>query len=67
MSKLDDVFGARKKEERGWTAIDIEAACGECGESADEVFCSSNKKRIRTVCPEGHTSEWEMDLSWLIM
>lgn len=69
MSKLDDIFGAKKPKDEGWKPVEINAQCGECQHEADEVFISPNKKQLKTIHNiDGamHVVITDVDLTWLI-
>jgi len=68
LSKLDDIFGAKKPKDEGWRAIEINVQCGNCLHEADEVFISPNKKQLKTIHNmdgEMHVVIADVDLTWL--
>lgn len=69
MSKLDDIFGAKKPKDEGWKLVEVNAQCGQCHHEADEVFISPDKKHLKTihnVNDDMHVTISEVDLTWLI-
>ena len=68
MSKLDDIFGAKKPKDDNWQRIEINVQCGVCSHEADEVYIAPDKKHIKTihtVDADMHIIESELDLTWL--
>jgi hypothetical protein len=68
LSKLDDIFGAKKPKDEGWRRIEINAQCGDCLHEADEVFVSPDKKHLKTIHyigDEMHVVTSDVDLTWL--
>lgn len=66
MANLDDIFGAKEPAKPEGQEVDIEIYCDVCHEAADSAIYNTAKKRVSTFCPNGHTVELELDLSWLI-
>lgn len=67
MASLDDVFGVQKPVAQNSQILEgVYVACPICHREVDEKIYSRSDKKIKIVCSNGHTEEFEMDLSWLI-
>ena len=70
MSGIEDLFTNNEETEPEkpkslGVPVNIEIDCSECTGDTDS-FYDKSKKLVSVVCVEGHLTETEMDLSWLV-